>query len=552
MAVTNVTHTQYYRYAADVIDGKVTAGELVKLACSRFMSDLKRDDLEFRADIVDRFIQFSRLLKHFKGKSSGQPFVLEPWQQFIAANILGFYWKDGHRRFTNSLIFISRKQGKTALAALFCLWFLIGDGEDGAEVDLAANSLQQSQIAFEFCEHFARQLDPQQRDLKIYRKQINLPLNASKLNVFAADSSKLDGFSAHFALIDEMHAARDSKMYDVLKSSQGQRANPHLMVISTAGFNLTGPLKKMYDVDVEILQGVKDDDSTFAMLFSLDEGDDWRDERNWEKIAPNLGVTVDPKYLREQVTLATNNPSSEVGILTKNFNSWMQTMEVWIPDTYINKAMAEIDLGQFTEDNSICVGSFDLASVGDMTALNFMWVKDDDDRYYFHTLYYLPESALVESPNRELYKHWARVGLLTVTNGNVCDYDYILNDLMKFYNRYNVRRISYDSWNSTSFVIDCTEQGLPLEPFSQSIGNFNKPTRELERLIRQGKAVIQKNEITQWMFRNVALKSDWNDNVKPTKSGGYANTKIDGVIAIIQSLGTYMEMPRFSGSITVL
>lgn len=548
MAV-NIEKTKYYQYSADVISGKVIAGELIQLACKRFMSDLGRDDLEFRADIVERFIKFSQLLRHFKGKSSGQPFILEPWQQFIAANILGFYFKDGHRRFTNSLIFISRKSGKTCLAALFCLWFLIGDGEDGAEVDLAANSLNQSQIAFEFCEHFARQLDPQQRDLKIYRKQIKLNLNASKLNVFAADSSKLDGFNAHFALLDEYHAARDSKMYDVLKSSQGQRANPHLMVISTAGFNLNAPLKKMYDVDVEILHGIKEDDSTFAMLFSLDEGDDYRDENVWEKVCPNMGITVDRKYLREQVVQATNNPTSEVGILTKNFNQWCQTSQTWIPDSYIQKAMQAVSLEDFKEDD-VVFGGVDLSATGDLTCVSFLLTKENDERLFFRNHYYLPESALTESPNRELYKYWSRTGQLTITSGNVVDYDYILTDIMKVYNKLNVRKIGLDRWNASSFQISATEEGLPIEPVSQAIANLNRPTKELERLIRSGKVIIDKNEINLFCFRNAKPKFDWNDNIKITKEN--YESKIDGVVAMIMALCTYLDTPRFSGSILAL
>lgn len=548
MAV-NIEKTNYYQYAADVISGKVVAGELIKLACKRFMSDLERDDLEFRADIVERFIKFSQLLKHFKGKSSGQPFVLEPWQEFIAANILGFWYKDGHRRFTNSLIFISRKSGKTCLAALFCLWFLIGDGEDGAEVDLAANSLNQSQIAFEFCEHFAKQLDPQQRDLKIYRKQIKLNINSSKLNVFAADSSKLDGFNAHFALLDEYHAARDSKMYDVLKSSQGQRANPHLMVISTAGFNLNAPLKKMYDVDCEILHGIKEDDSTFAMLFSLDENDDYRDESVWEKVCPNMGITVDKKYLREQVIQATNNPASEVGILTKNFNQWCSTSTTWIPDSYIQKSMQVVNLDDFNED-CIVFGGVDLSSTGDLTCVSFLLTEGDDERLFFHNRYYLPESALTESPNRELYKYWSRTNQLTVTSGNVVDYDYILTDIMKVYNQLNIRKLGLDRWNASQFQIAATEEGLPIEPVSQAIANLNRPTKELERLIRSGKVVIDKNEINLFCFRNAKPKFDWNENCKITKESYEA--KIDGVVAMIMALCTYLDTPRFTGSILAL
>ena len=545
----NVKETEYYKYAQDVIDGKIVAGELVRLACKRFMHDLERPDLEFRAEIVDRFITFCSLIKHFKGKSAGEQFKLEPWQQFIGANILGFYYKGtDERKYTNSLLCVSRKQGKSATAALFCLWFLIADGESGAEVDLAANSRQQATIAYEFCANYAKQLDPSGKELKILRNGIKLKLNDSNLNVFAADSTKLDGFNASFALIDEYHAAKDSRLYDVLKSSQGQRKNPHLMVISTVGFSITSPFKRLYDTDCEILHGLKEDDSTFAMIFALDDGDDWRDEKVWRKIAPNLDITVTTKYLREQVIQAENNVSAETGILVKNFNVWQQVTNIWIPDSYVNRCFKKISYSDFNEDTSLCYVGTDLASVGDMTAVSCLFTKDDDDKLYFITEYFLPETALTESPNRELYKQWKRQGLLTLTEGNVTDYTYITRMMLKRNSHIPIRKVAYDSWNSTQWAIEATEQGLPLEPYSQSIGNFNRPTRELERLIRSQKVVFQTNEITRWMFRNVLLKHDHNDNVKPTK-GGTQGQKIDGVIAILEALGIYLLEPRYSGEI---
>ena len=545
----NVKETEYYKYAQDVLNCSIVAGELVRLACKRFIDDLERPDLEFRAEIVDRFITFCSLIRHFKGKSAGEQFKLEPWQQFIGANILGFYYKNTNdRKYTNSLLCVSRKQGKSATAALFCLWFLIGDGESGAEVDLAANSRQQAQISYEFCSNYAKQLDPSGKELKILRNGIKLKLNDSNLNVFAADSTKLDGFNASFALIDEYHAAKDSRLYDVLKSSQGQRKNPHLMVISTVGFSITSPFKKLYDTDCEILHGLKEDDSTFAMIFSLDDGDDWRDERVWRKIAPNLDITVTTKYLREQVIQAENNVSAETGILVKNFNVWQQVTNIWIPDSYVNRCFKKISYSDFNEDTSLCYCGTDLAAVGDMTAVSCMFTRDDDDKLYFITEYFLPETALTESPNRELYKQWKRQGLLTITEGNVTDYTYVTKMLLTRNSHIPIRKVAYDSWNSVQWAIQCEEAGLPLEPYSQSIGNFNRPTRELERLIRSQKVVFQTNEITRWMFRNVLLKHDHNDNVKPTK-GGTGNQKIDGVIAILEALGIYLLEPRYGNEI---
>ena len=537
----------YYRYVEDVSSGKVIVGGNIKLAIQRFQKDLLRDDLEFREDVVDGAIDFISTLKHFTGKSSGQNFILEDWQAFIVANIVGWYWKGtDNRRYSSSYIEISRKQGKTALAAALCLYFLIADGEDGAEVDLAANSKEQAKIAFSFCSAFTKQLDPKAKYLKTYRDSIILDANNSKLKVFAADDSKLDGFNASFGLIDEYHSAKNSKVRDVIKSSMGMRQNPHLCTITTAGFDKTLPCYKLRSTAIDVLNGLKEDDSMFIAIYCLDEDDEWTDEKNWCKCSPNLDVTVTSKYIREQVQSAINNPSEEVGVKTKTLNLWCDTAQVWLPETYIIKASKNVDL-QNLKDYPCYVG-VDLASTSDLTAVSYLVVKDD--KYYFRTDYYLPESALREKADRELYKYWKQMGLLKITDGNVTDYDYITNDLMTNSNIVNIQKVGYDKYNSTQWAITATDLGLPLEEYPQTLGNFNKPTREMERLLLSGKAVIDNNEITRWCFKNVTLKSDYNGNVKPNKS--INAKKIDGAISMIQALGMYLDTPHYTNEIITI
>lgn len=537
----------YFKYVEDVVSGNVVVGKNIKLACNRFRNDQQRDDLEFREDVVDNAIDFIGTLKHFTGKSSGQNFILEPWQAFIVANIIGWYWKGTNtRRYSSSYIEISRKQGKTALAAALCIYFLIADGEDGAEVDLAANSKDQAKIAFSFCSAFTRQLDPKCKYLKAYRDSILMDINNSKLKVFAADDSKLDGFNASFGLIDEYHSAKNSKVRDVIKSSMGMRLNPHLCTITTAGFDKTLPCYKLRSTSIDILNGLKEDDSMFIAIYTLDEKDDWTDENNWVKCAPNLDVTVTKKYIREQVQSAINNPSEEVGVKTKTLNLWCDSVEVWLPESYLIKASKKDDW-ELLKDKPCYIG-VDLAATSDLTAVSYMVV--DDGIYHFRTDYYLPESALREKGDRELYKYWKQMGLLKITEGNVTDYDYITNDMMKFSNLVSIQKVGYDPYNSTQWAIDATEKGLPLEQYPQNLGNFNKPTRELERLILSGKAIIENNEITRWCFRNVTLKSDHNGNVKPNKS--INAKKIDGTIAMIQALGMYLTTPHFTNEILTI
>lgn len=537
----------YYHYVEDVLNGKIVVGELIKLACQRFKDDLQREDIYFNESVVDKAINFIGTLKHFMGKSSGKHFKLENWQQFIIANIVGWYWKDGNtRRFTSSYIEVSRKNGKTALAAALCLYYLIADGEDGAEVDLAANSKEQAKIAFEFCSSFSKQLDPKGKYLKPYRDNVQFALNNSKLKVFAADDSKLDGFNASFGLIDEYHAAKNSKVRDVIKSSMGMRNNPHLCTITTAGFDKTLPCYKLRSTSIEILNKLKTDDSMFIAIYSLDDKDDWTDKDNWVKCTPNLNVTVTSKYIKEQVQSAINNPSEEVGVKTKTLNLWCDVADVWLPENYIVKASKDIHLEDFRDCE--CYIGVDLSATSDLTAVSYLIEKDNI--YYFKTDYYLPESALVDKPDRETYKLWKQQGLITITAGNVTDYDYITNDIVAASNILNIQKIGYDKWNATQWAIHATEIGLPLEEYPQTMGNFNRPTKELERLILSGNTVIDNNEITRWCFRNVELKSDYNGNVKPNK--GIKSKKIDGVIAIIQALGMYLTVPHYSNEILTI
>lgn len=534
----------YYKYVEDVINGTIVAGTTILLACKRFKDDLQREDIEFREDKVDRALQFIGTLKHYTGSHSGKPFILEGWQQFIIANIIGWYWKGTtNRRFTSSYIEVSRKNGKTALAAALCLYYLIADGEDGAEVLLAANSKDQAKIAFDMCSKFTKGLDPKGKYLTAYRADILFDMTKSKLKVLAADDSKLDGFNASFGLLDEYHAAKNSKVRDVIKSSMGMRQNPHLCTITTAGFDKSLPCYQLRSVAIEVLNGLKQDDEMFIAIYGLDSTDNWRDEKNWIKSNPNLDITVTNKYIKGQVQQAINNPADEVGVKTKTLNIWCDTIDTWMPEEYIIRGSKAIELSQFEGMN--CYIGVDLAATSDLTAVSYLIV--DGDTYYFKTHYYLPESALVEKSDKEMYKLWKQQGLVTITAGNVTDYDYITKDILKASEVVNIQAVGYDKYNATQWAISATEQGLPLEEYPQTLGNFNMPTRELERLLLSGRVVIDNNEITRFCFRNVVLKSDHNGNVKPNK--GIAKKKIDGVIAMIQALGMYLRLPHYSNEI---
>lgn len=535
----------YHQYANDVIKGKVVACELIKLACERFLRLLENDNYEFRESVVDDKIKFYSFLKHFTSKHSGKPFILEPWQQWIIASIYGFYNVEDNTRLTQTAyIEIARKNGKTALAAGIGFNGLINDGEDGAEVYFAANSKDQVKIsAWPLCSNFAKGLDPNGDYLTVYRDTIKFDKTKSWLKVLASDSTKLDGPNPSTFILDEYHAARDNSLKGVLESGQGMRENPLAIIVTTAGFDKLGPCYELRTTAVDILNSLKEDDSFFCAIFTLDSEEEWKDEKAWIKSNPNLGVTIRPQYLRKEIKKAINTTSDEVNVKTKNLNIWCDSSEVWIPDNYIIKASKNIDLSDYKGAEAF-VG-IDLSATSDLTCVAYMIPVDA--AFLFKVYYYLPMAALTEKRHKELYNEWRRLGLLTITPGNVTDYDYILNDLRDKSEILFLNSVAYDPWNATQFVINATERGFNMTPYGQNLGNFNRPTKEFERLMLSGNAILDNNAVNRHCFRNVVMARDSNGNVKPSKK--YEEKKIDGVIAMLEALGSYLTNPRYSATI---
>lgn len=538
--------TQYEQYAHDIVNEKINACQHVKNACRRFLNDLNRTDLIFRRDIIDRILKFCRCLKHFRGPKGivNQPIVFESFQQFIIANIFGFYYLDGRRRFKTSYIEVARKNAKTELMSSLAMYAMLE--VPAAQIMLVANSREQAAIAFEFCRYFARDLDPAKEYLKIYRDRIKLNDTGAFVLVCSSDSGKYDGYQPYLSIVDEFHESKGNGDCRNVMLSGMIHPLSHLTTITTAGFNMDGPCYQLRQVCVDILAGVKEDDRMFTIIYGLDPGDDWSDEKNWIKCSPNIGKSAPLDVYRAECQGAKNNPSEELNFRTKRCNEWVAVLDNWIPDAFINNVRKKMSFEDFR--GMSCYVGVDLASVSDLTAVSYCFRVDD--KYKFITEYYLPESALVYGSNKDMYRQWYRQGFLNVTPGNTTDYTYITQDMLRKQAEYNIFivKVAYDPYNAVQWAIDSVEAGLDLEEFSQTVFNFNRGTRELERLILSEQAELEMNEITAYCFRNVTLMFDSNNNCKPKKKGTEIN-KIDGVIAIVEALATAIAYPEISGDL---
>lgn len=542
MKKTDLYKRKALSYIDRVISGERVAGELERLAVQRHLSDLENATemgLYFDEKAAKIVFAFFTLLKHYKGEWAGKELELEDWQCFIVWCVFGWKTKDGRRRFNYANVEVARKNGKTTFAAGIALFMLIMDGEPGAEVYSAAVDREQASICWTAAFKMVEQSKELSKYVKLWKTSIVFENTESSYKPLSKETKNKDGLSPHCAICDEMHAWVSDDIYNLITTGMGARRNPLVFSITTAGADMSLPYYGMRNHYIEILRGIKKQENTFAIIYCPDKEDDWKDPKTWLKASPNLGISVYMDYMEKQFENAMNKGGTvEVNFKTKNLNMWVDAPDVWIQDEKVircNHGTTEDDLrGQK------CWAGLDLASHVDINALAlyFPLLPVPAFRFYF----WIPEGKVREKEDRVDYRQWHKEGWINITPGDVIDIDFMLADLEKIFLLYDVQDIAFDPAKSYHGII----QGLQksgfaelLDEFSQGIQNMSEPTKKIEADVTAGKVDLMGNPVIRWMFRNVVVYRDANDNIKLDKKR--AIEKIDGVVAMADAYGGYMS-----------
>lgn len=553
----NKVNPEIKKYVDDILAGKDVAGEAIRLACKRYKDWIETDKYIYDEDKVNDAIDFIEHLKHFEDSFAGKPFILFPWQKFIIANIFGFYKKeDPERRVTrNMLMLIGRKNGKSSLAVAIALAVMVVDGTQGGEQFIMANTKNQAAITYKFVKGFIKGkgqvqgLDNKGKYFEIFRDHIYYKKLGSSLTVLSADAETQDGHNPSCFIIDEYHEAKDADGYNVLKSGQAARKNPLSIIISSAGFKLDGfPLYESVQIGYDVLRGIKQDDSTFYAIYQLDEGDNWTDPKVWRKCSPNYGITVDEEFMKERVLEAQNDLSKETDVKTKNFNIFCSSVQSWITNDVIVNSMKKVDLKDFKGES--CWMGVDLSESDDLTAVSLMLPPNSNrkkwpDKYIFKTMIFIPPIAMKRSKNRSIYSGFISNGYAHLTSGVTINYEDVIKAMQGVAEKMDIIKIGLDKWNSINFQKMAEDEGFPIESYSQSIQNFNIPTKTFTELMLNNQIIMDKNTAVAWAFQNVEMRSDRAQNWKPDKAGDDKNRKIDPVIAMLQALGVYLSEENY-------
>lgn len=532
------------KYIADVLSGKVCACKWVRLFCERHERDLKKGakrGIYFDEAEAERVLRFFDFLRHSKGEWGGQLFILSPWEQAYLWVLFGWRKKDGSRRFRISYLEVARKNGKSTLAAGVALYLLDGDKEPGAEVYSAATKRDQAKIVHGEASRMVRASAMLKQFITVRTDNMFVLDTNSKFEPLSSDYNSLDGLNIHGVIVDEVHAHKTRDLWDILETATGARRQPLMFAITTAGVSRQGICRELHDYLEKVLDGSLDDDSFCGIIFTLDEGDDYADEKVWIKANPNLGVSVKLDDLRDKIKKAKEAPAALNAFLRLHMNIWTQAETRWIdPDAWA-ACGEQTPLEELRKEP--CYAGLDLSSTTDISAFVLKFPRTGDVLSWF----WIPDDEMDKRERRDRvpFSAWVRHGYVEATPGNVIDYAYIRQRINQIAEEFpDLQEIGYDPWNATQLAIQLEEDGLRVIPVRQGFQTLSPAAKELEREVLSGELKHGGNPVLRWMAANVVLSIDPAENIKPDKAK--SAERIDGIVALCMAISRQIQDEDYS------
>ncbi|KKL20610.1 hypothetical protein LCGC14_2453730, partial [marine sediment metagenome] len=311
---------------------------------------------------------FTECLTHVKGDMKGQPFILQPWEQAIVANLFGWKQPDGARRYREAFIFIPRKNGKTTLTAGIVLYTLFCDGEPGAEIYSAAKDREQAALLYEQAKGMVLQEPELSSRSTLYAtyKSIVIASEGSSYKAISAEASTKYGYNTHLAIIDELHAQHNRELVDVLMTSTGARRQPLIIHITTSDYERESICNEKHLQASKVRDGITKDPSFLPVIYEATIDDDWADPKVWAKANPNLDVSLPTKYLERECQHAKEVPAYENTFKRLHLNIRTEQATRWISMESWDACDEKIDLADLVGRD--CYAGLDLASKIDVAS----------------------------------------------------------------------------------------------------------------------------------------------------------------------------------------
>jgi phage terminase large subunit-like protein len=531
-----------FEYAQQVVAGEIPNSKYVVGACKRFLDEynqtfLKDSTYIFDTDYVERYLRLVQNFSHVIGTWDTVNIIYNPWQKWLWSASLGFKFSHNKAqpKYRTLHIEVPRGCAKSTMASQCALYFIgLDPSRVGEKIACFATKSEQSRIILDAARAMAMKAPKYLKatGIDVQMHKILDPNTFSEMVAMSSDSKSMDGLNLRIAFCDELHAMT-RELFEVIVSGQKKRRDSLTICLTTAGFNTDGIGYSQSQYAKKVCLGEIKDEAFFAVVYTIDDGDDIFDEVSWRKANPNYGHSVDPIAFTSTAEKVKFSPSDKPNFLVKSLNVWLSEANAYFD---MEKWDACADPTLKIEDfyNKACYTGLDLASKVDLTAK--VKVFREKGIYYIFQEAYLPEET-VNKEHSALYDN-TRGTELTVTPGEAINYEFIEKEVLADQKKFKVEAVHYDPWNSVELSQKLSKERVNMVEFRMNVANLSEPMKNLDALIRQGKVRHNGGELLRFCMSNVVAKEDHNQNVYPRKSS--SKLKIDLAIALLMAYAGWM------------
>lgn len=535
-------------YHARIEAGEIIVGQELWQELENLREDFHNDDYFYdTSDARLRMDFMEHCVRLTKSPFYNKPMVLMLWQKAFIETVYSFKMAKESKdlgmiidRFKKIILLIARKNTKSETCSALGLSELI-IGNQGSDIVCSSNDDVQSSITYDAIDTMRMLIDPDDQDTKRNQRFIINKSTNSKVFKLSERTRNKEGRNIDFAIVDEIHEMLTNVIGKSIEQSQSLKDNPKFIEITTEGFVVDGYLDDELKKGRKVINGEDDTKAGKRLLpwfYTQDsEQEIFLNKKSWLKSNPTLGIVKKWSYLEEQVDIAKESKADRIFVLSKDFNIKQNSVEAWL-NTEDYDYEATYNLEDFR--GCVCLGAVDLSETTDLTCAKILLMRPDDKTKYVHTHYFIPESKLKDSDDKNAgahYEEWAKDGYITITDGNDIDLSLVADWFYQLYTDYNIKllRCGYDQRFAKDYITRMedygwTRAGEELIMILQNAQTLSNAIRLCEADFRSKIINYNRNPVDKWCLKNASIKVDDKRQCLIVKSE--QSKRIDGAVAL--------------------